>query len=234
MRKLTSEEFIVKCELIHGCKFDYSQTKYEGYRNRINVICRTHGEFQIFPDNHLKGQGCAVCARKDHKLVELSIERLENIKKIHGDKYLYDDITITNGSINVVCKNHGKFTQTIYNHERGHGCPECKSTSKGEDKIKNILQKNKIEFIRNHTFSDCLRSRRLKFDFYLPKFNMIIEYDGEHHFHENKYFTGEKLKYTIENDKIKNDYCCTNGIKLIRIPYWKFKDIESIIDDTLI
>ena len=59
-------------------------------------------------------------------------------------------------------------------------------------------------------------------DFWLPKLNTIIEYDGEHHFKPVKYGNSdpiELLKYTQYKDNVKTIYCQTNNIKLIRIPF---------------
>ena len=80
------------------------------------------------------------------------------------------------------------------------------------------------------TFDDCKNKNKLRFDFYLPDLNTIIEYDGEHHFKENKYFGEGNLEYITVNDEIKNQYCIDNKIKLIRIPYWKFDVIENILN----
>jgi very-short-patch-repair endonuclease len=60
----------------------------------------------------------------------------------------------------------------------------------------------------------------LRFDFYLPKYNTCIEFDGKQHFEPVKIFGGnENFKEIIKKDSIKNMYCDTNGIKLIRIKY---------------
>ena len=40
--------------------------------------------------------------------------------------------------------------------------------------------------------------------------------------------TEKQLVLTQKRDKIKNTYCEEHGIKLIRIPYWEFKNIEEI------
>lgn len=70
------------------------------------------------------------------------------------------------------------------------------------------------------TFDDCRDINLLPFDFYLPDYNLCIEYDGIHHFEINEYFGGvDRLKYTKKHDKIKNIYCKLNNIKLIRISY---------------
>lgn len=75
----------------------------------------------------------------------------------------------------------------------------------------------------------------LPFDFYLYDKNIIIEYDGLHHFEPVKGWGGEeKFKITQENDEIKNTYCKNNNITLIRIPYTCTKEeIIQIINNAL-
>lgn len=93
--------------------------------------------------------------------------------------------------------------------------------------IVKILQKEKINFIREKTFQD-LKNRALRFDFYLYEKNVIIEIDGEYHF---KPIRGRAafLKQT-GYDRRKNSYCLANNILLYRIPYWKIKTIKSFND----
>lgn len=59
----------------------------------------------------------------------------------------------------------------------------------------------------------------------------MIEYDGEQHF--SSIFGEESFRNTVRNDKIKNEYCEKKGIPLLRIPYYKYDDIEKIIKDYL-
>ena len=83
-------------------------------------------------------------------------------------------------------------------------------------------------------FNDCIVKRKLKFDFYLPKKNLIIEFDGEQHFKPMDYFGGEKLfKMQQKYDIIKNDYAKTNKIQLIRIPYNRLNDIQNILNNLI-
>ena len=53
--------------------------------------------------------------------------------------------------------------------------------SKGEDKVKNILDNARITYVREKTFPS-LRNGKLRFDFYLPELGILIEVDGEQHF----------------------------------------------------
>lgn len=230
MKKLTQDEFINKCHKLHGNKFDYSKTIYVNYRTKVTITCRKHGDFLLRPDNHIRqGQGCWNCFLDKHKLTQLSTERLENLKKIHNNKYEYKDLSVIKGFIEIICPNHGAFTQYLYFHEYGHGCSECNSSSRGEDYIKNYLENNNIYYIRNHIFDGCKNKKGLRFDFYLQELDTIIEYDGEHHFKENKYFGIGNLEYVRKNDNIKNKFCQENNIKLIRIPYYDYDKIDDIL-----
>ena len=67
----------------------------------------------------------------------------------------------------------------------------------------------------------------LRFDFYLPKYNCCIEYDGEQHFQANGgYYTEDFVAKVKERDNVKNQYCKNNNIRLIRIPYIDFSQID--------
>ena len=89
-----------------------------------------------------------------------------------------------------------------------------------------------IIYLKQHKFDDCIYKRKLKFDFYLPDYNMCIEYDGKQHFQIIEHFGGEKrLKETQIKDKIKTEYCINNNIQLIRIKY--NQNIEYILKDKL-
>ena len=95
------------------------------------------------------------------------------------------------------------------------------NTSKGENKVKQILKSMNIEFETQKTFDDCRNPKTnypLKFDFYLPNYNCCIEYDGLQHFQETCYFSDD-LESRQYKDNIKDNYCKNNNIKIIHIPY---------------
>lgn len=80
---------------------------------------------------------------------------------------------------------------------------------------------------------------RYRFDFYIPDYNLFIEYDGEQHFITPRYHGDDSkanqliLEKTQKHDKIKNQYCEDNNINLLRIPYWEKQNIETIINNHL-
>lgn len=99
--------------------------------------------------------------------------------------------------------------------------------SKNEEKIVKILLQEKVSFIREKTFQD-LKNGKFRFDFYLPKENIIIEIDGEQHFKQIKKFqkTRQDFLKQQERDRRKNSYCLANNIPLYRVPYWEIENIN--------
>ena len=93
---------------------------------------------------------------------------------------------------------------------------------------------NNIAYVSQYRFEDCKNIRTLPFDFYLPDYNICVEYDGELHYKSVDYFGGEKaLQDTQMRDDIKTQYCINNNIHLIRIPYWEFENINTILSSEL-
>lgn len=70
-------------------------------------------------------------------------------------------------------------------------------------------------------------NRRLRFDFYIPQYNIVIEYDGVQHFKIGGWATKEKLEQIQQYDEVKNQYCRKKGIKLIRIPYTDYDKLNN-------
>lgn len=225
-----------KARKLHGDKYNYSETIYNGSLNKLAIICPKHGMFEQIASEHLRGKGCMKCSygitRNKNSLSTQDI--ILRAIKLHGDKYDYSK-TIHTGRdnyITIICPKHGTFEQMVDNHiYHGHGCTPCGRSSKGEERISNFLNKNNIKNEREKEFESL---KKFRFDFYLPRYNICIEYDGEQHFRPIKYFGGEQqFKKTVERDKIKNNYCHDNNIKLIRILYTDYNNIERILKKEL-
>ena len=102
--------------------------------------------------------------------------------------------------------------------------------SKGNQKIKNLLQNNNIPFIAEYPIR--INEINYYYDFALLKNEKVIcfiEYDGILHFNQDAYhgWNSEKnWKRTKQNDSIKNNYASEKNIPLIRIPYTDFDKID--------
>lgn len=99
------------------------------------------------------------------------------------------------------------------------GCEQNKKYSRGENIIESILKENNISYIKQKTYKEL---GRLRYDFYLPDYNRLIEFDGKQHFEPIDFFGGENsYKKQKERDELKNIYAVKHNIDLIRIPYYE-------------
>ena len=136
----------------------------------------------------------------------------------------------------LLCGNEDVYIVTP-NLTKQYSCG-CSISSKGERRIKEILDKNNIVYIQEKRFTDCCfeNGRQARFDFFLPDYNCIIEYDGRQHYKKGNgvFDNPEKFALTKEHDRIKNEYCKNKNIHLIRIPYTLFDKItlEMLLPET--
>jgi uncharacterized protein involved in tolerance to divalent cations len=187
--------------------------------------------------------GCSCCTGQKVVLSNcLATTHPETSKQWHPTKnFPLTPFDVTFGSGKKVwwkCDNKHEWIATIYSMVKsvilgGNGCSLCYD-SNGERKIKNILNGMNIDYEVEKRFDDCKHKQKLPFDFYLPKHNVLIEYDGEQHFNPIYLFGGVKaFNGTKKRDKIKNEYAAKNNIPLLRIPYTKFNFIEEEIKSFL-
>ena len=124
-RRTGLEVFIERCIEIYGDRYDYSLIdKYTNSRDKVKVICKEHGTFEITPHHHtIRKQGCSECKK-------MGLEKfLTNANKKHKNRYDYSLIKEYKNNkekIEILCKEHGVFTQRVNDHIiKGIGCPEC-------------------------------------------------------------------------------------------------------------
>jgi len=48
-KKLSSEEFIEKAKKVHGNEYDYDNVIYVHSKSKVNITCRSHGDFKQVP-----------------------------------------------------------------------------------------------------------------------------------------------------------------------------------------
>lgn len=122
---MTTNEFIVKAERVHGKKYDYSQSVYVNAKTKIQIVCPIHGCFEQTPDKHVNGKcGCPMCAGNVRDTVKSFVSKAVGV---HGSQYDYSLVNYKNNRLPVmiICHKHGIFEQTPSNHLKGKGCPVC-------------------------------------------------------------------------------------------------------------
>jgi hypothetical protein len=126
--RLTNDQFIAECIEKHGDKYNYSKTVYNGYYEKVCVICPFHKEFWQRAGDHKRGHGCEKCG--DGTLTTQQF--VDNARKIHGDRYDYSLVVYidTNTEVWIICPKHKKpFLQLPRAHMDGHNCHDCAKES---------------------------------------------------------------------------------------------------------
>jgi hypothetical protein len=112
-----------------------------------------------------------------------------------------------------------------------------KRISKGEEVIARFLDSHNLAYEREKTFRDCVNQagNLLRFDFYLERYNVLIEYQGPHHIRPiNKYKRALNVhKKTKIHDEIKKTFALKNEINLIEIFYTDFSKLENILTNLI-
>ena len=215
--------------LLNEKEIEHSKCKYDILCPNGHIIHMNWGNFK-------HGKRCKICYYEKKRInTLLSYDYVKSeIEKI-GYSLVSTSYESAITRMKMKCDRGHIYESSWSNFQQGHRCTSCNETL-GEQAVRFYLENNKIEYISQHSFKDCLGDYRLlHYDFYLPQYNTIIEYDGEGHFKPVR-FNGiplelaiEKYERTIRYDEIKNVYCEKKNIKLIRISYEDFKNVSDIL-----
>lgn len=164
-----------------------------------------------------------------------NIETIKKYVEDNSDCELISDEYKSTEKLKFKCGKCGKtFTSTFnaFRRKKIKACPSCnRAVSAGERKLMKLLDDYKIKYIPQYTFDDCKFECKLRFDFFLPEFNTLIEVDGIQHIKPIEKFGGEEeFEKTIIKDEIKNNYCKNNNIQLIRIAYDDKQEIKYFVN----
>jgi|688.fasta_scaffold531982_2 hypothetical protein len=217
--RLSKKEFIKKAQSIHKNvdgtpKYDYSEITDDG-DFVYNIICPEHGSFDIKRALHIRKDGRGKCPKENiRKETKHTDDELRLAASKVSSKSEFE--TEYNSEYNATVKRGYDFYKEITSHF-------TKVSSIGEKKINDILEMMGVDFIPEKSFIDCKGDcNTLRFDFYLPDLKTCIEYDGDLHFKpSSRHYKNSTDKFLkrIRYDKLKNEYCIDNNIKLIRISH---------------
>lgn len=209
-----------------------------------NEVGKKYGRLTVLKKGtSKKGRAYWICQCDCGKIIEVSGTNLRSgqqscgclsIKNRVGNKY--GKLTVLkqkpNNMWECLCDCGNIITVFGKYLENGHisSCGCIKSL--GETKISKILTSLNISFKQQKTFENCRfpdTNQLARFDFYLPDYNIIIEYDGEQHFisKNSGWSNDSQLAYTKSHDDFKNQWCYLNNIKLIRIPFLDYEKINN-------
>lgn len=186
-------------------------------------------EWNATPANILNGYGCPKCSQRFRRKHD---DYVNDVALINPDIEVVGEYINARTQIAHKCKIDGCVWEAMPNNIlHGSGCPQCQESS-GERQVRQWLNNHNIDYVYQKTFYDCKDKQPLPFDFYLPAYNMCIEYQGGQHYFSVEHFGGEeKFSLQQKHDKIKSDYCKEQNIELMVIPY--DKDVNEELNNFL-
>jgi very-short-patch-repair endonuclease len=125
--------------------YDYSKTDYRGVTAKVTIICSKHGEFLQKANNHLNGQGCPFCHRRQN----LKSTWRDEIKKvIDAEQHHYillDTPFLWKGAktrIKLLCKDcNNEFEVAVDNFlNNGQRCTYCTKRKVSDKSRKTVDQ----------------------------------------------------------------------------------------------
>lgn len=186
--------------------------------------------FSREPARFLKNQKCPIC---ESRCVSIPLAQFKKELLAYGSDYdIVNESQYKNLHEKILfrhkCGFIWKAKPTSVLSGRSH-CPKCsKGISHGEAKIKKYLDNQKIQYIPQ--WERMIKGHFLFFDFFLPKDNLVIEFQGEQHYKSVDWFGGEEAFQTRKKyDGYKKDWCKENNIILLEISYRDINRIEEIL-----
>lgn len=223
MKKLSLQEFQNKLNDAHP-KENLKAVVYTTRRQEAKVKCLTCNMEYVkkgayFLDKR-KVSICKNCFPTQSNILKETFELPEEYSYIQKYQGMQNKILIKHNKCGFIWKvkpNNLKY---------GRGCPKCsKKMSHGEKRIINWLNKNEIQYIFQKPLK--INGYNLTIDFYLPQYDLYIQYNGQQHYKPIDFFGGkEKFTLQLKWDTAKKEYLKN---KLLIIPYTCYNDIENIL-----
>lgn len=201
-------------------------SKYAGHDKPVSIRCNRHNiVFNRQATTVLRNRKiCPRCFGELERSIQAKSrdEFIKQLQEAHEHTIeLIGKYVNTHTKVSLKCHK----CNTIFDAEpnailRISGCPGC-NMYHGESLVHTYLVNNNIKYVYQKKYDDLSDKGLLSYDFYLPKYNTLIEYDGKQHYEPVEYFGGRVVfdKQTI-HDKMKTEYARKNNINLIRIPYY--------------
>ena len=190
--KRTLESFIDDARKVHGDKYGYRKSEYNGIHTPLIIICPTHGDFLQAPNDHLHGQGCPHCKQSKIENEVRSLLEENNIEFVQ--QYRYDetngknklDFFLPGKSIGIECQGEQHFKPVDFANNGKEWADELFTKNIQRDIYKNQLCKDK----------------GIKLLYYVPKSNTVPGYKSNPKFcglytNENVYNNLNQLKIEI-------------------------------------
>ena len=210
-------------------------SEYKNNKTKVELLHTKCGEtFLVTPSKFTTRDVRCPCVRrfkrwtKDRFLKEMYNNMGDSFELVSDFKDIYSTVTVKHHTCGY------SFNTIARNLVDSGSCYYCNS-SKGELLVQSILVDLGLTFHMEYRFDDCRNILPLPFDFYIPKYNLCIEYHGEQHYKDSGWFNStEEFNGLQKRDRIKKQYCIDNDIDFLEIPYnYSFNKIKKEIENKI-
>jgi glutaredoxin len=208
-------------------------SEYKNARTKVKYRCKVCGlEHEAKPPNLLTGCGCPRCGNKSKsdKQIKTNSQFISELQNINPNITPLSEYKGNKTNILLQCDKCGNQwyampINLLRNDSKATGCPHCLK-SHGEQFISNWLDKHNIEYKQWKTFDGLVGvgGKKLSYDFFIPKSNKLIEYQGEYHDNSARLQTESGFVKQKEHDLRKSNYAKCHGFDLLEIWYFDNKE----------
>jgi len=219
---------------VESFDFKLPEQEYINVKKKLKMVCPEGHNVNINFDNFQQGNRCAICSKKAKK----TIPEIKEYMFKESYLLLSEEYISAHKKLLIQCPEGHIFSMAWADFQQGQRCSVC-NESKGEKQLDIIFCKYNVPHDKQCTFDDLrgVGGGLLRFDSSVfwneekTDLRMLIEYDGI--FHYEKQYDDDGFETLQIHDNLKNEYCQNNNIKLLRIPYWDFDNIEQILKNEL-
>lgn len=216
--------------------FMKKQSQNGNFGDAVRFTCLSCGEVnEYFVGNLIKYNSKCECSHctgaKNRKNEQDFLRELEN--KYPNKFTLLNHYENVGTNLLIKCNDCGfvrKVKPTIL-LKAGY-CPKCgKEVSIGEKVIREWLESHNIYYEPQKYFKDWQIGVHY-FDFYIPDFNLVIEFHGRQHYEFVEHFhkTLENFEYRKNKDKLKEEAALNHGINYLSFKYVVLDDIPKYLN----
>lgn len=217
-------------------------------KNVIYIYCQdknyhnNKGGYPTKPRSFKEGNRCPYCnpfaSHKVHQLDSFGALYPSKAKywSKNNNKSPFEVAPKTSDKYKFICQECGeefeRSLDSLNSKDCGVYCRDC-NNSELEEITKQVLQKYNVKYEREVKYEGLLGlgGRNLSYDFYLPKYNLLLELQGEQHEHFIKgiHRTQRNFKRQLEHDRRKKQYAIDHNINFLEIWYYDIDNIEEIL-----
>lgn len=212
----------------NGCTL--LSTSYKWNREKLEYIASCGHKHTIKASAFFEGEGrlCPKCQLIENgkSQIKYSESKQKEILSSKGCELIQAARTTNDKMLYVAkCGHENQMKIAYFLQGYGQVCPRCylKNVSRGEKEIKKVFEEIGVDFIAQKRIK-IGTNWPLRFDFYLPKEKIAVEYNGRQHYEFNPFFHSHRsskksysLKDAMERDERKRKWCEENGVELLEI-----------------